>query len=141
MTAGGLALLLAWPSRREATKARTVDEVAVMLGLASTVLGTGAAMLVVMGIALGVAENRRSVLSLVYQLTHPAVLLSCATFALPAVIVGAVGIALARRRARAAGRTSAAAMAYRFSAVGIGCAGLIAATAFGAAIYRWLTWG
>jgi hypothetical protein len=32
-------------------------------------------------------------------------------------------------------------MALRFSAIGLGCAGLIASLAAAAATYRWLTWG
>jgi hypothetical protein len=139
--AGGLALVTAWPYRRPATRARTADEVAVMLGLASTILGIGAAILVVTGITLGVLENRSTTQSLVHRLTHRSVLISCVAFASPAVITGALGLAIARRRAGSGKRVSAAAMAFRFSAVGLGCAGLIAATAAGAAIYRWLTWG
>jgi hypothetical protein len=49
---------------------------------------------------------------------------------------GGVGLTIARRRAPAAGRVSAAAMAFSFSAVGLVCAGLIAAiTTTAAAIY------
>ena len=139
--AGVLALVFAWPYRRPATWARTADEVAVMLGLASTILGIGAAMLVMTGITLGVLENRSTTQSLVHQLTHHSVLISCVTFASPAVIIGALGLAIARRRAGSGRRVSAAAMAFRLSALGLGCAGLIAATAAVAAIYRWLTWG
>jgi len=50
-------------------------------------------------------------------------------------------VAIARRRARAAGRVAAASMACRFSAVGLGRTDLIATAAAAAASYRWLTWG
>jgi hypothetical protein len=139
--AGGMALLLAWPSRRAATKTRTADQFAVMLGAASMIVGIGAAILVSYGISLHIAENRTSTQSLIYQLTHPAAVISVLAIAAPAAISGGLALAIARRRARAAGRVSAAATAVRFSAVGLGCAGLIATAAASAAIYRWLTWG
>jgi hypothetical protein len=141
-TAGGLSLLLAWPSRRAATKTRTADEAAVMLGAASMIVGIGAAMLIAIGLTLNVAENRTfTTQALIYQLTHPSVVISVLVLAAPSAITGGLGLAIARRRARAAGRGAVAATAVRFSDVGLACAGLIAATAGMAAIYRWLTWG
>jgi hypothetical protein len=140
-TAGGLVLVLAWPTRREAMRARTAEEVALMLGVASTILGIAAAMLVAYGMALHFAEDRVSTQSLIYRLTHPWVLASILTLAAPAALSGGLGWEIARRRARAAGRVSAAGLAFRFSALGLGCAGLIASLAAAAAIYRWLTWG
>ena len=138
---GGLALLLLWPSRRAATKSRTFDEVTRMLGVASAVLGIGAAMLVAYGLVLNFTEERFSAQTQLYRLTHPSVLVSLLIIAAPAAITGVLAVIIARRRARPAGRVSAAATAVRFSIVGLVCAGLIAATAATAALYRWLTWG
>jgi hypothetical protein len=140
-TVGCLALLLVWPSQRAATKARTADEVAVMLGLASMIVGIAAAMLVAYGVVLHVSEDRASTQSLIYRLTDPWVLIAILTMAAPAVILGGLGLAIARRRARVDGRVSAAGMAFRFSAVGLACAALIASFAAAAATYRWLIWG
>jgi hypothetical protein len=151
----GLALLLAWPSRRADAKTRTVDEAAAMLGAASMILGIGAAMLgaasmilgigaamlVTYGLVLHFKEEQVSTQTLLYRLTHPSVLVSLLIFASPAAVAGGLGLAMARRRARAAGRVSAAATAVRFSIVGLACAGLIAALGVTAVIYRWLTWG
>jgi hypothetical protein len=137
----GLALLLAWPSRRSTAKTRTVDEAAAMLGAASMILGIGASMLVAYGLVLNFTEERVSTQTLLYRLTHPSILVSLLIFAAPAAIAGGLGLGLARRRARAAGRVSAAATAVRFSIVGLACVGLIAATGAAAVIYRWLTWG
>jgi hypothetical protein len=136
----GLALLLAWPSRRAAAKTRTADEVAAMLGAASMILGIGAAMLVAYGLVLHFTEERVSTQTLLYRLTHPSVLVTLLIFAAPAAITGGLGLGMARRRARAAGRVSAAATAVRFSIVGLACVALIAATGATAITYRWLTW-
>jgi hypothetical protein len=138
---GGLALLLLWPSRRAATKTRTFDEVTRMLGVASAVLGIGAAMLVAYGLVLTFTEERFSAQTQLYRLTHPSVLVSLLIIAAPAAITGALALVVARRRARAAGRVSAAATAVRFSIVGLACVGLLAAIGASAVIYRWLTWG
>jgi hypothetical protein len=140
-TAGGLALLLAWPSRRAAAKTRTVEETAVMLGAASMIAGIGAAMLVAYGVAATVEDNLESAQAFVYRLTHPSIVISVLALAAPPAISGILGLVIARRRARHAGRVSAAATAVRFSIVGLACAGLIASTAATAALYRWLTWG
>jgi hypothetical protein len=139
--AGGLALLLAWPSRRAVMRARTIDGVAAMLGVASTVLGIGAAMLVAYGLVLNFSEERISTQTLLYRLTHPSILVSLLIIAAPAAISGGLALAISRRRARTAGRISAAATAVRFSIIGLGCVGLIAATGATAVIFRWLTWG
>jgi hypothetical protein len=140
-TAGGLALLLAWPSRRAAARKRTADETAVMLGAASMIVGVGAAMLVAYGLAVAVEDNLRTDQEFVYRLTHPSIVVSVLALAAPPAISGILGLVIARRRARELARVSAAATAVRFAIVGLVCAGLIAATAATAALYRWLTWG
>jgi hypothetical protein len=140
-TAGDLALLLAWPSRRAEARTRTADEIAAMLGTASMIAGLGAAMLVGYGLALNFAENRASTQAFLYQMTHPSALASLLAIAAPAAVSGGLGLGIAWRRARTAGTVSAAGMARRFSAVGLVCAGLIVASAAAAAIYRWVTWG
>ncbi len=140
-TAGGLALLLAWPSHRAGVRARTVDDVAAMLGVASTIVGIGAAILVTVGLSLNFAENRQTTQSFVYQMTNPAVAFSLLAIAVPAAISGALGLAIGRRHVRIAGRVSAAGVAVRFSIIGLGCAAVIGALAAALAIYRWVTWG
>jgi hypothetical protein len=140
-TAGGLALLVAWPTRRPAARTRTADEVAAMLGAASMIVGLGTAMVVAYGLASNFADNRFTTQEFLYQMTHPSVVISYLVVAAPAAVSGALGLAITWRRARAAGTVSAAGMARRFSAVGLGCAGLIVALAAATAIYRWMTWG
>jgi hypothetical protein len=85
---GSLAILLLWPSRRSATKSRTFDEVTRMLGVASAVLGIGAAMLVAYGLVLNFTEERFSAQTQFYRLTHPSVLYSLLIIAAPATITG-----------------------------------------------------
>jgi hypothetical protein len=140
-TAGGLALLLAWPSRRAEARTRTADEIAAMLGAASMIVGLGAAMVVAYGLAWTVADNRFTTQEFLYRMTHPAAVTSLLAIATPAAVLGGLGLAMAWRRARVAGTVSAAGMARRFSAVGLVCSGLIVALAAAAAIYRWVTWG
>jgi hypothetical protein len=139
--AGGLALVLGWPSRRAATRVRSADEVALMFGVASMILGIGAAMLIAYGIALKISEERTSPQTLIHQLTHPSVLAGLLTFAVPATLSGGLGLWIAWRRDRTTGRVSMAGAAGRFSTVGLGTAGLIATVVATAAIYRWLMWG
>jgi hypothetical protein len=140
-TAGGLALLVAWPARRAGGRTRTADEVIAMLGVASAIVGIGAAILVAFGVTLNFAENRETTQAFIYRMTRPAMVVSLLAIAAPAAILGALGLAIARRRARAAGRVSAAGVAVRFSIIGLGCAGVIVAFAAAVAIYRWVTWG
>jgi hypothetical protein len=164
-TAGVLALLIAWPSRRADARTRTADDVAAMLGAASMIVGIGAAMLIAIGLTMNVQDNRLTNQSLVYQLTGPSgrggpairgrltnqsliyqltgpgFVIACLLMAAPAAISGGLGLAIARRRGRVAGRVSTTGIALRFSAIGLGCVGLIVAFAAAALIYRWVTWG
>jgi hypothetical protein len=140
-SAGGLALMLSWPSRRAATRVRSADDVALMFGVASMILGIGAALLIAYGLALRISEARTSPQRLIYQLTHPSVLAGLLTFAVPAALLGGFGLWIAWRRDRTTGRVSIAGAAGRFSTVGLGIAGLIAAVVATMAIYRWLMWG
>jgi hypothetical protein len=139
--AGGLLLSLAWSFRRTEARATSADQVAAMLGLASAILGVGAALLVATGVTLNYSENRQTIQTFVYGMTSPGTVVSCLMIAAPAAIAGGLGLAIARRRGDAAGRVSAAGAAARFSALGLGCAGVIAAFAAAAMIYRWATWG
>jgi len=139
--AGGVALLLAWPTGARTTRVQTADDVAVMLGIAALTLGIGAALLLAIGLAAKAADNLFTVQELIYRLTSPSALAAYLTTAVPAAITGSLGLAIARRRPRAGGRVSAAAVACRFSAVGLGCAILIAAAVAATALYRWDTWG
>jgi hypothetical protein len=140
--AGGLALVLGcWPSRRAETRARTADEVALMCGVLSMVLGIAAAMLIAYGTALHISEERISLQALIYRMSHHSHLTALLLFASPAACTGILGLGIARRRGRATGRVSMAKTAIRFSTIGLGLAGLIAATVAAAAIYRWQVWG
>ena len=140
-TAGAVALLLAWPSRRAVARAKTASEVAIMLGVASTIVGLGAAMLDASGLAWEVADSLSSSQELLYRLTEPSFLIACFTTAMPAAITGGFGLVISGRCAGAARRVSMVGVARRFAAVGLASASLIAATAGSGAIYRWVTWG
>ncbi|WP_406698663.1 hypothetical protein V5E97_07225 [Singulisphaera sp. Ch08] len=139
--AGGLALMLGWPSRRADIRSRTADEIALMWGVLSMVLGIAAAMLIAYGVALQITEERVSPQTLIYRMTHPSQLVALLQFASPAACTGIIGLGIARRRGRAAGRVTMAKSAARFSTIGLGLAALIAATVAAAALYRWQVWG
>jgi hypothetical protein len=140
-SAGGLALMLSRPSRRAATTVRSADDVALMFGVASMVLGIGAAILIAYALALRISEGRTSPQALFSRLSHPSILAWFLAFALPAALSGCLGLWVAWRRDRATGRVSMAGAAGRSSTVGLGIAGLIAAMVATAAAYRWLMWG
>jgi hypothetical protein len=140
-SASGLALMLSRPSRRAATTVRSADDVALMFGVVSMVLGIGAAILIAYALALRISEARTSPQALFYRMSHPSILAWFLAFALPAALSGCLGLWIAWRRDRATGRVSMAGAAGRSSTVGLGIAGLIAAMVATAAVYRWLMWG
>ena len=141
IAACGLALVMGRWSRRSATRVRSADEVALMFGAASMILGLGAAMLIGYGLTLQISEATTRLQTLAYERTRPSDLVWSLAFAAPAALSGGLGLWIARRRDRAAGKASLAATAARFSAVGLGSAGLIATLVAVAAVVRWLTWG
>jgi hypothetical protein len=140
-SAAGLALLLNWPSRRADSEGRSADDIALMFGFASLVLGIGTVTLIAYALSLKISEERTSTQALVYQLTHPSALAGLLAFVLPVALSGGMGFWLAWRQDRATSRVSMAGAAGRFSCVGLVSAGLVATAVAAAAIYRWLTWG
>lgn len=120
---------------------KTVDCAALVLGLASMVLGVGAAILISVGLWLHLSEEPGSSQSRIYRLTDSRTLGAILAYAGGAALPGVLGFGLGRWRRRANGRVSAAAAAYRFSIGGLAMAGLIASAVGAAALYRWLNWG
>ncbi len=121
--------------------ARAVDGLAAISGLVSAVVGMGAVLTIPYGIALQITEDHARVQTRIYQLTSfdqaTYLLVIIGTVAIP----GAVGLGLARRRGRAIERVSLAAMAARFSIMGLVCDGLLLAALSALLGYRWLMWG
>ena len=134
----GLTLSLAWPSQTPAAQAKAADYFAAMLGLASTILGIGAAMLIAIGISADIAERRIATHTFIYQMTGPVIVLYFLLMAAPAAVSGGLGLAIAGRRGWTAPRLSVAWLAVRLSTIGIGCAGLMGAASASLAVYRWV---
>jgi hypothetical protein len=134
----GVALSLARPSQGPTAKAKAVDYFAAILGVASTILGIGAAMLIAIGFTAGIIERRIATHTLIYQLTSPVIVLYFLLMAAPAAVSGGLGLAIAGRRGWTAPRLSVAWFAVRLSTIGISCAGLLGAASASLAVYRWV---
>ena len=132
-------LLIAW-ANYSAVRNWIVDGSAAVLGLTSAILGIALTLLIAYGLNLRIGEHKGSRDSFVYQVTDPAalwLLLYCAIF--PAV-PGTVGLWIARRRSREAGRLSLPGTSARFSTLGLGLSAMIGVMVAVAALYRRVTW-
>jgi hypothetical protein len=113
---------------------------AAVLGLASATLGIAMTLLIAFGLSSHIAEHTGSGLSLMYQMTNPMVLWQLMSFAIISAVRGVVGLWIARRRLREAGRVSLAGMADRFSKLGLGLSSVIGAVVVVAALCRRAIW-
>jgi hypothetical protein len=136
----GLGVVLVRRSRWMQDAGQTADGIALGLGLASAILGFGAAFLVGVGVTLNYTEEEGSSHARIYRLTDPRALGEIVKYAGGAALPGLVACGIVRRR-RLTGRLSVAASAWRFAVGGLIMASLIAAAAAGAAVYRWSIWG
>ena len=100
---------------------------AAVLSLGSVIPGIGVTLLIAYGLSLHIAEHQGSGESLMYQMTDPIVLWELLYFAIIPAVPGLVGLWIARRRFRDAGRVSLAGMAARFSGLGLGLSVMIGA--------------
>jgi hypothetical protein len=141
LTAAGITvtLMIAW-ANYSAARSWIIDGLAALLGLTSAILGIAITLLIAYGLNLHIIEHSGSRNSFVYKMTDSAILwyLLCCAF-IPTV-PGAVGVWMARRRLREAGRTSLPGMAARFSTLGLGLSAMIGVMVAVAAIYRRVTW-
>lgn len=120
---------------------RAADGLAVLLGLASFIAALGLAMLIPFGIYLHLTEDRDRLQTLLYRISSSDQVAALSGYLASAAFPGLMGLVLALRRGRRAGRVSLAASAIRFSAWGLGLVGLIAALLLGLVGYRWTMWG
>jgi uncharacterized iron-regulated membrane protein len=111
-----------------------------VLGLTSATLGIAITLLIAYGLNWHITEHTGSRDSLVYQMTDSAILLYLVCCAFIPTIAGAVGVWIARRRLREAGRTSMPGMAVRFSTLGLGLSAMIGVMVAVAALYRRVAW-
>ncbi len=140
ITAGIAAtLLIAW-ANDSAARSWIIDGLAAVLALTSAILGIGITLLIAYGLNLQITEHTGSRDSLVYRMTDSATLWYLLCCAFVPTVPGAVGIWIARRRAREAGRTSLPATAVRFATLGLGLSAMIGVMVALAAIYRRITW-
>lgn len=120
---------------------KALDNFALVLGLASVVIGFGVVILITFGIFLNFSADPRSLQSQMYQLTDARVLGAALGYTGGAAAPGLVGFGVAYVRRRKAGRVSVAASAWRFSVGGLVTSLLITSAVGAAALYRWVTWG
>jgi hypothetical protein len=137
--AGVVALVIARASYSSA-RHWVMDGLAAVLGLASAVPSIAITLLITYGLSLHVAEHEGSRDSFIYQMTDPAILWQLLYFAIIPAVSGIVGLWIARRPSRAAARVSLAAMAARFSMLGLALSVMIVATAAVGAICRRVMW-
>jgi hypothetical protein len=117
-----------------------MDGLAAVLSLTSAIPGIGIIILIAYGLSLHIGEHKGSGQSLMYQMTNPIVLWQLIYFAIIPAVPGVVGLSIARRRLRDAGRVSLAGMAVRFSTLGLGLSSMIGAAVVVAALCRWAIW-
>jgi hypothetical protein len=139
-TAGGAVILLIALASYPAARPGLMNGLAAMLGLTSATLGIAVTLLIAYGLSLQIAENTGSRDSFVYQMTNPIALWYFMYFASIPAVPGVVGLWIARRRSREAGRVSLAGMAVRFSKLGLGLSSMIGAVVAVAALCRWAIW-
>jgi hypothetical protein len=137
--AGTVALMIACASFSSA-RPWMMDGLAAVLSLASVIPGIGVTLLVAYGLSLHIAEHQGSRESLIYQMTDPIVLWQLLYFAIIPAVPGIVGLWIARRRLRDAGRVSLAGMAARFSSLGLGLSVMMGAMVVVAALCRRVMW-
>jgi hypothetical protein len=136
---GAVALMIAWPFRSD-MRAWVTDGLAAVLGFTSAVPGIGVVLLITYGLILHVSENQGTTESLMFQLSEPSLLRELLRFAIIPAATGAIGLSIARRRARVTGRASFVAMAARFSLLGLSLSALVGLVTTVAAICRWVMW-
>ncbi len=117
-----------------------MDGLAAVLSLASVIPAIGVTLLIAHGLSLHIAEHQGSGESLMYQMTDPIVLWQLLCCAIIPAVPGIVGLWIARRRLRDAGRVSLAGMAARFSSLGLGLSVMIGAMVGVAALCRRVMW-
>ena len=139
-TAGITVTLLIAGANNAAARSWIIDGLAAVLGLTSAVLGIAITLLIAYGLNLHITEHTGSRDSLVYQMTDSAILWYLLCCAFVPTLPGAVGVWIARRRLREAGRTSLPGMAVRFSTLGLGLSAMIGVMVAVAALYRRVTW-
>ncbi len=132
-------LLIAW-ANDSVSRSWIIDGLAAVLGLTSAILGIGITLLIAYGLSLQFAEHTGSRDSFVYRMTDSSALWYFLFYAFIPTLPGAVGIWIARRRSREAGRTSLPAMAVRFATLGLGLSTMIGVMVALAALYRRVTW-
>lgn len=136
-----LAALLFQFSQPAERLGRAADNLALVLGLSSMIIGLGIAILISVGVSLNFSEDSGSVASRLYRLTGRPILRESLQFAGAAAIPAVTGLAIAHLRRRTTGRVSAAASAWRFSVGGLVASLSIVLAVGAAALYRWITWG
>jgi hypothetical protein len=136
---GAVALMIAWPSR-SFMRPWIMDGLAAVLSLTSVIPAIGVTLLIAYGLSLQIAEHKGSTDSLIYRMTEPVILWQLLRFAIIPVVPGVIGLWIARRRLRAAGRVSLAGMAARFSTLGLGLSAMIGAMVVVAELCRRVMW-
>jgi hypothetical protein len=136
---GAVAAMTAWSSCAPMRRWFMIG-LAVGLGLTSATRGIAITLLIAYGLSLQIAEHTGSWDSFVYQMTNPMALWYLLCFASIPAVPGVVGLWIAGRRLREAGRVSLAGMAVRFSKLGLGLSSMIGVMVVVAALCRRAIW-
>ena len=137
--AGAVTLLITFASF-STERPWVMDGLAAVLSLTSAIPAIGVTFLIVYGISLHIAERTGSWESIMYELTDTVVLCLVLSSAMIVAVPGIVGLWIARRRLRIAGRVSVAGTAARFSKLGLGLSLMMGAMVVAAALYRRTMW-
>ncbi len=117
------------------------DVLALGMGIASATLGMGAWLLVGYSLVIRLGEERTSLLTYLFRMTHPFVLAYVLGAAALAAIPGGLAWVASRRPAEERTKVSLAASARRFARAGLVCAVLLGLLCVSCLAYRWYTWG
>ena len=130
IAAVGVAALAKMCAPYSSVQSWVTDGLAAVFGLASAVLGIGISLLIAYGISLHIAENTGTAESLIYELTSPAALAYFSCYAIIAAVPGLVGLYIVQRRSQspAVSRALLAAMAARFSKLGLSLSAVVGLT-------------
>jgi hypothetical protein len=139
--AGALVLGLFWTSRRPSSRSWATDSIAAALGVAAAIVGVASVLLFAFAVDLRMSGASRNATYVLHRMTDPRTTADAVAFSALTLLPGLVGYWLARRRAREFGRVSLAAVALRFSLVGITIGLLLGAWAVSAVVWRTLIWG
>jgi hypothetical protein len=140
IAAAGAVLLMIASASFSSMRPWVMDGLAAVLSITSAIPAIAVTLLLAYVLSLEIAAREERWESVMHQWTDPIVLWQLLKSAMIAAVPGIVGLWIARRRLRDAGRVSLAGTAARFSKLGLGLSVMIGVMVLAAAIYRRFMW-